>query len=99
MVAGTRLHQGNHPAGPPTFDFAIERLPTVKADGRGHSNGAAKHRAEHSLVKKAEHPYAIVDVSYGFEELGEDKDGRREFLCTVTGVPVRSLEASGGGRG
>ncbi|HET6863930.1 MAG TPA: hypothetical protein VFH37_01895 [Candidatus Saccharimonadales bacterium] len=94
LVGGTQLHQKNHPSGPPAFDFKHERLPAVEAKGKGHSEGSAKHRAEHALVGRANHPFAIVDVQYKL-----DTHGGKMVYCNIIGIPVKKLEASGGGRG
>lgn len=92
LVGGTRFYQKNHPGGTPVFDFEHRRLPFVQAKAKGHSEGSAKHRAEHSLVERAKHPYAIVDVLYKFQE-----HGGRTVFCSIIGVPVEKLESSGGG--
>lgn len=94
IVGGTLLYQQNHPAGPPELDFEHERLPEVVAKGKGLSDGAAISEAEHALVGRANHPFAIVDVRYELVDPG----GAMVF-CTIVGIPVKNLEASGGGRG
>lgn len=94
IVSGTQLYQQNHPAGPPVFDFEHERLPEVAAKGMGQSDGVAIYEAEHALVARADHPFAIVDVRYDLVAPGD-----KMVYCLVVGIPVNKLEASGGGRG